>query len=617
MKDDGNPRAKSDKPMAETDIRLALEAFRDGIYRNFKVCFPACVYSYDKSTHKADVMPLVKQAYYNGKWNYIRRGIIKGVSVRAIQCGGFTIEIPLHIGDTGWVFSSDRDTQLIKKEGTLTNSVLAGNRTLPILEDDYQQEPNQMTLHDFTQGFFLPDNWGRFEDWRYKDNPNIAVGEALYIGSSMDTNDEKAPTEEKPYQNGSAYEGKVTSSLVLLSNGGATLASASDNETNQNAHVSVDSNKVEMVAEDNNEERISTVQLDTENGISIRQDDSKNQRHFICSINKESFLLRMMDGENRMSFYFADGRLNVSTSNDVNMNFGGNTNFRCSGNVNVTSEKDINLHAQGNMNAMVAGDASVKAKDARVVAEKTASVSAEIVSASAANTANVNAGDTVNIGAAKTTNINAGETVNLASGKKINITSPDEINIVTASKTNILAKKKGAEITVKTMSKESKVDIKMEGNNSNLGVHLEGKESKVEVATNEEKSSISITAAGNDSHIGIAAEGEKSNVSIATKGTSSNIEIAAEGEKSNIDIEAKNEINIDAKGDTHVASDKTVYVYGGREIHMHSPGSVIANADSISLNGSVAIQGSLTLNGTPFLEKEHKSHEGAKYWAWA
>lgn len=485
MIEDGNPRTKSDKPMAETDIRLALEAFRDGIYRNFQVCFPACVYSYDKGSHKADIMPLVKQAYYDGKWNYIRRGIIKGVTVRNIQCGGFTIEIPIHIGDTGWVFSSDRDTQLIKKDGALTNSVLAKGRSIPILEDDYQQIPNQLSLHDFTQGFFLPDNWGQFETWRYKDNPDIAVGEGLYIGSSIDTDDERKPTDEKPFQDGTAYEGKTTSSIVLLSDGGATMASSSSTETNQNAHFTVDKNKAEMVAEDRNEEKSSTILLNTEDGISIRQDDEKNKRHFICSINNGSFLLRMMDGENRMSFYFTDGKLNVSTSDEVNVNFGGNTNFRCSGDVNVTGEKDINIHAQGNMNAMVVGDASVTASNASVVAEKSATVSAETVSASAAKTANINAGETVNIGAAKTTNVNAGETVNLAAGKKINVTAPEEITLVTANKTTILAKKKEAEIQVRTLSQAAKINLTTEGSNSNIKVETQGEKSNIQVSASE------------------------------------------------------------------------------------------------------------------------------------
>ena len=66
MIDDGSPRTISDFPMAENDLRLAMEAFNLGMMRSLQICFPACVYSYDRSTHIAEVMPLVKQAFYNG-----------------------------------------------------------------------------------------------------------------------------------------------------------------------------------------------------------------------------------------------------------------------------------------------------------------------------------------------------------------------------------------------------------------------------------------------------------------------------------------------------------------------------------------------------------------------
>lgn len=577
MINDGQPRTKSDKPMAETDIRLALEVFRSGIYRAFQVCFPACIYSYNRSTGKADVMPLVKQAYFNGSWNYIRRGIITGVTVRNIRCGGFSIEIPVYVGDTGWVISSDRDTQLIKQIGALTNSVLEKDRPIAVVEDDYQQQPNQLTLHDFSQGFFIPDNWGSFENWRYKDDPSAAVGAALYIGSSIDTEDK--------HQSGEAYEKKTTSSIVVKSDGGVSMASSSDKETDQNCHFRAEKNKVEAMAEDRKNNKSSSLLLDSEEGIVIRQDNEDDKQHFICSVKKGEFLLRMMDGDKSMSFSFADGKLNVSTSSDINVSVDGDTNFRCAGDVNMTSGKSLNVRADEDVNIMAYGDVGVAAQNVRVVAAESASVAAKVVSAAADETVNVNSGGTVNIGGAKKVNVNAGESVNFASGQKINVTSPDEINIVTASKTNIIAKKKGAEINIKTMSKESKIDIKMEGDSSQLGVKLEGKESKVEVATKEKNSPVSIT----------------------TKGEGSNIAISAAGDKA--------KINIDASGDATVNSKKKVIVTGTVGVEISSPGTVSISGDPVAISGAVAISGSLTLNDKGFSPSEHPQGEATiKYW---
>ena len=257
------------------DLTVAIDYFRECMKRELHVCLPACIYSYDRSTHTATVMPLVKQALYDGKWYYLRRQLMK-VTVRTIQCGGFTVDFPLYVGDTGWVISSDRNTMYLKQNGSLTNSVLATDRPIQIVEDEYQQQPGNFELHELPNGFFIPDNWGPWEPHRYKDNPGIAVGESFYIGSSMDTAD---PNEDPPYQDGLRYQNKTTSSLVLLPQGGGHLSSSGAGGSS-NAHVTAEEDTAEMYATrtvyDDNEKVLgqlqSSITVNADDGVTIRQE---------------------------------------------------------------------------------------------------------------------------------------------------------------------------------------------------------------------------------------------------------------------------------------------------------------------------------------------------------
>lgn len=587
MIDDGSPSTISDFPMAENDARIALEAFSQGIFRSLQICFPACVYSYDRSNHTAEVMPLVKQAFYNGAWNYIRRKPFK-VTVRNIQCGGFTIDIPVFVGDTGWVFSSDRDTLLVKQEGSLTNSVLEKDRPIAIVEDDYQQKPHQPILHDFSRGFFIPDNWGGWETNRYKDNPEIAVANGLYIGSSMDTNDNRNDTKDKIYQKGDGYEKKTTSSIVLNSGGGVTVASSSDTVTSQNAHMTVEKNKFSAEANDLKNKFSSAMTVDAETGILIRQDVEDKEQHFVCTVKPGSFFLRMVDGEKMLNFCFEDGKLNVSTSSDVNMRVGGDTSFRCEGNVNVTGEKDMNVHAEGNVNVRAAKDANISATNARIVAEESASVAAKNVSVAAAETANVNAGKTVNIGSTETTNINSGQEVNLAAGKEINITAPDTVNVVTANNATVMAKKKGAKVLVTTLSKDSTIDVIAEGKNSKMNVTFKKKESAVNLTMQEEKSTVDIVTEKGDSPISVTTKGDRSDITLAAKG-------------SKVVIEAKENIEVSSQKDVNVNAYKNVNIGASSEVNVSAP--------KVNINGETRVNGKIL---TPSV---HGPDDSVKYWA--
>lgn len=452
MIDDKAPLTISDFPMAPNDLRVAMLAFGEGLMRSMRICFPCCVYSFDRTSHRAVVMPLVKQAFYNGEWVYLRRKTFE-TTVRNIQAGGFTIDFPLYIGDTGWVFASDRDTMLLKRDGGLTNSVLEGSREISLIEDSYQQKPNTPILNSQAHGFFLPDNWGKWENHRFKDWPGVSIGDALYIGSSIDTEDE----DEAGGQKGDAYEQKTTSSVVLQKGGGAYLLSSTKTKPDdaqgrcRTSKVSVVGDTVEIAVSDMTEETPidASVTIGTESGIVIRQDNPKDKLSFVASVQEDQFTVRLMDIEKNkaVSMTFENGQLDIHTTDSVN----------------VFSQNDVNIKG--------AEHAYVSAKDARVVAEENASVAAKTVSASAE------------------------ETINLAAGKKINLTAPDEVNIVTASNVNVLAKKKGANIQVKTLSKEANVEIITEGSDSGIWLRSTG-----------ENSLISLRSFGEGSNIGVDAD---------------------------------------------------------------------------------------------------------------
>lgn len=508
MFQDGKPKIISDFSASAQNAASVVNAFVTGLKRTLATCFPASVYSYDRSTHRAMVVPLVKQACFNGEWVYIRRQVFS-VSVRNIQCGGYTVDFPLYVGDTGWVIASDRDTTLIKQDGALTTSVLAANRPMKILEEDYQQIPNQPSLHTLSDGFFIPDNWGTWEAARYKDNPRFAIGNALFLGSSIDTDDDR---EDEPprkiYQKGDQYEQKNTASLAINSDGGATLASstptAEGSNENTNSGFTTTGGTASVSAYDRNKAIRRTIDVDAADGILIRQDDKKNKKHFVCSLTTDRMLLRILDSDKVFSFLFEDGHMMVNTSGDVDMRVGGDVNFRANGKMNVSTEGDVNLQSSGNVNVNAHGDANVTAKTLHAAVQKSASVVAkEDVFVASGETVNINSGKTLNVGAVETTNINAGANVNFAAGSGINLTAADNINLITAGNTTIMNKAEGATIDVSTLSREANINIRAEGEDSTLSVEMKGNNSSLSVATSGENSPIKVSTEGDGSNVEI------------------------------------------------------------------------------------------------------------------
>lgn len=558
MIDDKAPltRIETEFQNATSDITIAMKAFGTGLLRGLHICFPACVYSFDRTTHIAKVMPLVKQAFYNGEWVYLRRQPFD-TTVRNIQAGGFTIDFPLYIGDTGWVFASDRDTQLLKREGALTNSVLATGRNISVIEDDYQQKPNTLQMNKWTFGFFLPDNWGKWETHRFKDSPGVAIGNALYIGSSIDTEDE----DQIGGQKGDAYEKKTTSSVVLQKGGGAYVLSSTHVKPDdaegrcRTSKVSVVGDTVEIAVSDMTEDTPidASITIGTDSGIVIRQDNPKDKLNFIASVQEDQFTMRLMDIENKktVSMTFENGQLDVHTTDAVN----------------IFSQKDVNIKGAEN--------AYVSAKDARVVAEETASVSARTVSASAE------------------------EDVNIAAGQNINLTAPDSVNIVTASNVSVLSKKVGAQISVTTKSKDATIVVNSEGENATIDLQTEGN-----------YAAIGVSSAGEAANINIDTAGEQSDISINS--AQSNVDITA---KEEVSVSAKT-VTVSAEESASVSAGQSVSISGGQSVSVSGGQSVSVSGNSVEVSGSnIALNGTVTINGTP-LTKGHVQPENQNAWVY-
>ena len=70
--------------------------------------------------------------------------------VRTDNHGGFFIQHPVFVGDTGWMVATDRDNALVRQY----------NSSEYPLENEGPQPPNKnKNLHKYSFGFFIPDKW--------------------------------------------------------------------------------------------------------------------------------------------------------------------------------------------------------------------------------------------------------------------------------------------------------------------------------------------------------------------------------------------------------------------------------------------------------------------------
>lgn len=123
-------------------------------------CVPAIVRSYSRASGIAQVVPLVMAVSETEDGETLSERPTYSVPVRRIRHGGFTVDIPLFAGDTGWLIAGDRSA-----------SKARGANSTPLTEEqdgeNYDSEgnsgpkrPDTNAICDFAFGFFIPDYWG-------------------------------------------------------------------------------------------------------------------------------------------------------------------------------------------------------------------------------------------------------------------------------------------------------------------------------------------------------------------------------------------------------------------------------------------------------------------------
>ena len=102
---------------------------------------PATVVKFDRVANQAIVRPIIQMVDIKGK--VISRKPVASVPVLSLGAGGFHISFPMQPGDLGWIFASDRDLALFKKNLS-------------------ESPPNTSRFHKFDDGFFIPDVFRKY-----------------------------------------------------------------------------------------------------------------------------------------------------------------------------------------------------------------------------------------------------------------------------------------------------------------------------------------------------------------------------------------------------------------------------------------------------------------------
>lgn len=386
MKNKNRVRASAEQPMVTNDPRVALELNNDGLIKALDACCPVCVYSYDREKHTAKVMPLVKQAFFKTKWEYINAQTFE-VRVRSIQCGGFCVDIPLFVGDTGWVFASDRDMTFLRAEDSETVKVLYKDCTKQKVEDELTKEPMRPILHSLQDGFFIPDNWGKWDYLKFKDADNLPLPTSMYIGTSLHEN----------------YEAKPSCSVSFGRDGKLHLMASTKKVFDiGRAHVELTGERLTATVDrsDKRESRTKKFTLDYRDGATLEVNTDSASRN-VVKVNDDGIRLNIFSSErgNPTELFMAkDGKISIITDSDVYLK-GREVKADCEkisvvGKVEVTGDgvtvksKDVevasaeNVIVQSGRNVEVNAGASVQVVsggDCRVECDSTCRIKGEYV----------------------------------------------------------------------------------------------------------------------------------------------------------------------------------------------------------------------------------------------
>lgn len=222
------------------DIHAAVRYFGKCVEGGVRVCIPAAVAEYDRASRKAKVMPLVKTTYVdqNGAVQNESCEMIT-VPVRLVCHGGFVVDAPLFVGDTGWIVSSDVDTSILRQSGNEVCTVLEEDKSVSDVQENFPQKSATGETHAYGNGFFIPDCWAGFDATKVQMGGEAGkVGEKdLYVGES-------APGTYS--ENGGGAEVDGLASIVVSKGDGTKRITVS---IGKDTSVSVEKGKITLQAE--------------------------------------------------------------------------------------------------------------------------------------------------------------------------------------------------------------------------------------------------------------------------------------------------------------------------------------------------------------------------------
>lgn len=158
-KEDNAPLPQYDRAKCKTEIGFYSTLFHLSEIGKQSV-LPAIVKEYNRETGIAKVQPLVTYVTDTKQGEVLVPRVEYSVSVVRFAHGGFVIDAPLFVGDTGWLVAADRNAKDAKKANS---SILDADQTDGDAKNEGYKRPTDDSLASFEWGFFIPDTWGDTE----------------------------------------------------------------------------------------------------------------------------------------------------------------------------------------------------------------------------------------------------------------------------------------------------------------------------------------------------------------------------------------------------------------------------------------------------------------------
>lgn len=130
-----SPRPSYD-PANSGDLPGLLREVFGKLLQSIDDMLPARVISYDRTTNRAQVVPLVMMLTTEDE--QVMRAPVASVPVLLVGGGGYLLSFPIKAGDLGWIKASDRDISLF-------------------LQAYKEAAPNTLRKHSFEDALFIPD----------------------------------------------------------------------------------------------------------------------------------------------------------------------------------------------------------------------------------------------------------------------------------------------------------------------------------------------------------------------------------------------------------------------------------------------------------------------------